>query len=129
MAANRARDIFVELLAHVPPERWDERLAELAGSDAEVRGRVAALLEAHRGAAGFLDQPARPLGGTGAGAPLSEAPPEAESREQPGQVLGGRYKLIEPIGEGGMGSVWMAQQTEPVRRRVALNLIRRGRSP
>src|SRR5690348_16412903 len=38
----------------------------------------------------------------------------------------GPYKLVEPIGEGGMGAVWMAQQTEPVRRLVALKLIKAG---
>ncbi len=43
-----------------------------------------------------------------------------------GQVIAGRYKLIEIIGEGGMGSVWMAEQREPVRRLVALKLIKPG---
>ena len=43
-----------------------------------------------------------------------------------GTVVGGRYKLVEPVGEGGMGSVWMAQQTEPVRRLVAVKLIKAG---
>jgi WD40 repeat protein/tRNA A-37 threonylcarbamoyl transferase component Bud32 len=41
-------------------------------------------------------------------------------------VVAGRYKLLERIGEGGMGEVWMAEQTEPVRRRVALKLIKQG---
>ena len=45
--------------------------------------------------------------------------------ESPGTVVG-PYKLIEPIGEGGMGSVWMAQQTEPVKRLVAVKLIKAG---
>src|SRR5262249_10025585 len=45
--------------------------------------------------------------------------------EAPGTVIGS-YKLLEPIGEGGMGTVWMAQQTEPVRRLVALKLIKAG---
>src|SRR5262245_36243270 len=45
--------------------------------------------------------------------------------EQPGQMIG-RYKLIEPIGEGGFGSVWMAEQREPVVRKVALKIIKLG---
>ena len=43
-----------------------------------------------------------------------------------GVVIAGRYKLIEPLGEGGMGTVWMAQQTEPIKRLVALKLIKAG---
>ena len=44
----------------------------------------------------------------------------------PGTVIANRYRLLETIGEGGMGSVWMAEQREPVRRRVALKLIKPG---
>src|SRR5262249_10190860 len=49
----------------------------------------------------------------------------ATSLEFPGLVIG-PYKLIEQIGEGGMGTVWMAQQTEPVKRLVAVKLIKAG---
>jgi hypothetical protein len=45
--------------------------------------------------------------------------------ESPGALIG-PYKLLEPIGEGGMGTVWMAQQTEPVKRVVALKVIKPG---
>ena len=46
---------------------------------------------------------------------------------QPGQILRGRYKLLENIGEGGMGSVWVAEQQRPVKRKVAIKLIKSGR--
>ena len=45
---------------------------------------------------------------------------------QPGIVIAGRYTLVEKIGEGGMGEVWVAKQTEPVKRKVALKLIKTG---
>jgi tetratricopeptide (TPR) repeat protein len=130
MSANRARTIFIELVAQVPPEQWDAHLAERTGDDQELRARVAALLAAHRKADSFLEQPVAPLGPTTAQPPDAQraAEPAWESSvaEQPGVVLAGRYKLIEQIGEGGMGTVWMAQQTEPVKRLVALKLIKAG---
>jgi len=46
--------------------------------------------------------------------------------EQPGTIVAGRYKLLEQIGEGGMGEVWVADQLEPIKRRVALKLIKSG---
>src|SRR5262249_2092009 len=46
--------------------------------------------------------------------------------ERVGTVVAGRYKLLEQIGEGGMGTVWVAEQTQPVRRKVALKLIKAG---
>jgi hypothetical protein len=65
MSANRARALFIELVAQAPPEAWESRLAELAGVDQELHGRVAALLAAHREADSFLEQPAAPLGNPG----------------------------------------------------------------
>src|SRR5947209_7690918 len=130
MSANRARALFIELVAQVPPEQWDGRLAELAGEDQELHAKVALLLAAHRKADSFLEQPAAPIGRTVAESPASlspsEPPPEAGSTEQSGLLLAGRYKLLEQIGEGGMGTVWMAQQTEPVKRLVAVKLIKPG---
>src|SRR5688572_33350547 len=55
----------------------------------------------------------------------SEAPGAATPGEQSGAQIG-RYKLLEKIGEGGMGTIWMAEQREPVRRRVALKIIKLG---
>src|SRR6516225_8895692 len=110
MSASKARAIFVELVAQVPPEQWQERLAVLAGEDAALRDRVAALLAAHRKADSFLEHPAAPLGETAddAGAtpaPLDRPAAGGEPAETAGAVLAGRFKLLEAIGEGGMGAV------------------------
>ncbi len=62
---------------------------------------------------------------------LDQLPTEAvpySTTEAAGAVIAGRYKLLQKIGEGGMGSVWMADQTEPVKRRVAIKLIQVDRS-
>jgi tetratricopeptide (TPR) repeat protein len=132
MSASRARAIFIELIAEVPPGQWEARLAELAGEDQELRGKVAALLAAHRKAGSFLEHPAAALGGTvDAPRPSEEPIATCDSKsgmpaEGAGVVLAGRYKLVETIGEGGMGAVWMAQQIEPVKRQVAVKLIKPG---
>ena len=92
-------------------------LEQACGSDPGLRQRVEALLQAHAQAGDFMEQP--PLENpnvAGAGAsPL----------ERPGDRIG-RYKLLQQIGEGGCGVVYMAEQEEPVRRRVALKIIKAG---
>src|SRR5262245_54161252 len=115
MSLDKAKALFVELITNVPQDEWDARLADLAGGDQPLHRQVARILAAHRAGGSFLESPAPDFGGTIAEL-LSEAP---------GAVIGS-YKLLEQIGEGGMGTVWMAQQTEPVRRVVALKLIKAG---
>jgi hypothetical protein len=83
--------------------------------DAEMRPHVERLLSAHPKAGRFLEEGPPNLPSTS-----DDAPPTA-----PGTRVG-PYKLLQPIGEGGMGSVWMAEQTKPVRRMVALKLIKPG---
>ena len=56
---------------------------------------------------------------------MRRSPPSPDG-EPAGAIVAGRYKLLEPIGEGGMGTVWMAEQREPVKRLVALKLIKPG---
>ncbi len=97
------------------------------GGDAELRGRVEALLRADEASVWFDSGAANVAGKPDSGAAGSV--PEAGSPlqdEQAGAVIAGKYTLVEPIGEGGMGSVWRAKQTEPVKRYVAIKLIRAG---
>jgi hypothetical protein len=84
---------------------------------------VDVLLRAHDQPVSALDQPlaADPVA-TGSHHVL----PPSEPAEKPGLVIAGRYKLLEQIGEGGMGTVWGAEQTRPVRRKVALKLVKAG---
>jgi serine/threonine protein kinase/tetratricopeptide (TPR) repeat protein len=99
-----------------PPDARAEYLRQACGTDAGLRERVQLLLHAYEEQASFLESPAP------GGVALTIDQPAAESE---GAVIG-PYKLIEQIGEGGMGTVWMAQQTEPVKRLVALKLIKPG---
>ena len=98
------------------PEARADYLRQACATDSGLRERVQVLLQAYEEQASFLESP--PAVG---GVPTVDQP----ASESPGTAIG-PYKLIEPIGEGGMGSVWMAQQTEPVKRLVALKLIKPG---
>jgi serine/threonine protein kinase/WD40 repeat protein len=96
--------------------RADERAAFLAGAcgqDAVLLERVRALLQAHEAGEGILpEQPRTEVAG-------------GLMAERPGDRIG-HYKLLQQIGEGGCGVVYMAEQEEPVRRRVALKVIKLG---
>src|SRR5262249_33922097 len=92
-------------------------LDEACGADAAMRRRVEALLASYKEAGSFLE-PTR----LGAAPPV---PPEEPPAEAPG-TRGGPYKLLPQLGEGGMGTVFMAAQTEPVQRIVALKIIKPG---
>jgi tetratricopeptide (TPR) repeat protein len=107
--------IFLEALKNPSPDERAAFLDRVCGGDDELRRSVELLLRAHDKVGGFLADSPAPVGVT-ADPPITECP---------GTVIG-PYKLIEPIGEGGMGTVWMAQQTEPVKRLVAVKLIKAG---
>jgi WD40 repeat protein/serine/threonine protein kinase/tetratricopeptide (TPR) repeat protein len=98
------------------PDARAEYLRQACGADSGLRERVLGLLRAYEEQASFLESPA-PVGVV----PTIDQP----ASESPGDVIG-PYKLLEQIGEGGMGTVWMAQQTAPVKRVVALKLIKAG---
>ena len=95
-----------------------------AATDAELRQRVDALLKAHDNPGSFLDRPAVAPAPT-----LDEVLPpgraDVPAAEATGTVIG-PYKLLQQIGEGGMGTVFMAEQTQPVQRKVALKVIKAG---
>ncbi len=97
-------------------------LAAACGQDARLREQVEALLRAHGDSGGILprqaDQRLKDQ--------RLEATQLAVSQAATGTMIGGRYKLIEAIGEGGMGTVWLAEQREPVRRKVAVKLVKAG---
>src|SRR5262245_58404944 len=137
---NREENIFEHALGLGSPEARDAYLRNACGPDAAMIERLRSLLGAHDRAGRFLEhaEPGARLSPTDAlGVPPSGGPADqpaeagtpnhgiASGLEKPGDRIG-RYKLLEPIGEGGMGVVWMAEQEEPVRRRVALKIIKLG---
>ena len=99
----------------LPAEDRAAYLARECGDDHALKARVEALLRADSEAGNFMQQPPRDF-------------PAVNSNvigEKPGDHIG-RYKLIEQIGEGGYGVVFMAEQEKPVHRRVALKIIKPG---
>src|SRR5438105_14287115 len=108
--------IFAAALA-LPPEERAACLDQACGGDTALRHRVEVLLNAHAAGA-FLEEPAAPI--TAHTLQISQS-----ISERPGDKIG-RYKLLQQIGEGGCGVVYMAEQMEPVQRRVALKIIKLG---
>jgi serine/threonine protein kinase len=117
-AQEREAALFALALEKPAPERAAFLIA-VCGADEALRRRLEALLAAHD-APDELVPVVRPSGRQTIKLDLADAPDEAV-----GQTLG-RYKLLEKVGEGGCGVVYVAEQTEPVRRRVALKVIKLG---
>jgi serine/threonine protein kinase/tetratricopeptide (TPR) repeat protein len=107
--------VFVAAMALPDSNAREAYLREACAGDPELLGRMQELLAAHEESRGPLDRQLPELGGT----------VDLTSAEAPGTKVG-PYKLIEQVGEGGMGTVWMAQQTQPVKRLVALKLVKAG---
>jgi serine/threonine protein kinase/tetratricopeptide (TPR) repeat protein len=133
---QRIQGVF-QAVAELPTAERAAALERECRGDAELRRCAEALLKAHDDS---RELPAADPEQTGwpTRPPASGELPAAEQQSTeaymptvgPGQIFAGRYKLLQQIGEGGMGTVWMADQTEPVKRRVAVKLIRveRGQS-
>ncbi len=126
--SNSAEGILIAALDHAPEER-DAFLVTACGEDAALLTEVRGLLAAHEAMpSGFLAEPAaKGISDSDLEATIKYAsgtgPAAATERE--GEHIG-RYKLLQEIGEGGFGTVWMAEQMEPVTRRVALKIIKLG---
>ena len=113
--------IFVAALAISDSTKRAAYLDRACADNPDLRRQVEELLAAHAGSH-VLDRPPAGLARTSAHVPTSE---DAESLASVGDRIGA-YKLLEKIGEGGMGQVWVADQQEPIKRRVALKLIKPG---
>ena len=116
--AKPSEETLFEAVSQLPAEKRGAYLAEACGGDAALRERLEILLRAHDRASNFMAEPAAPAVPRQAGLhiPLSE---------RLGDHIG-PYKLLQQLGEGGCGVVYMAQQEEPVRRLVALKVIKLG---
>jgi WD40 repeat protein len=119
MSAEHRKDEEAIFYTAIKLKSVEERHAYIKGAcgqNGELLSRVEALLEAHEEAGDFLDAPPVSPGVT-----LDSSP----RIDGPGTTIG-RYVLVELLGEGGMGLVYLAEQKEPVRRKVALKIIKPG---
>ncbi len=128
-------ETLFELALNTPADERAALLDRECAGDLTLRARVEALLTAHeRLEAGPGREPrALSLGQAGDRTRRSRTapgestlPPDARPAEGVGSLLAGEYKLLEEIGEGGMGSVFLAQQIAPVKRLVAVKVIKAG---
>ena len=118
---RKARELFLHAVGKLPPEQWERYGSEACGGDADLEQQLRSLLQAHLEAGSFLAAPAvGPFSLDGTGATLDQ-----QSLTLLGTQIG-PYKLLQVIGEGGMGVVYMAEQTQPVQRKVALKVIKPG---
>jgi WD40 repeat protein/serine/threonine protein kinase len=110
---DHAKSVFLRAIDGHAPNEWEAYLDSACGDNTPLRMRVAALLQAHQELGSFRDESAG----------------FAETTARPREAIGaqiGPYKLLQQIGEGGMGTVYMAEQSHPVQRKVALKVIKPG---
>ena len=138
--AMNEREIFIEASRLTNPDEQAAFLRRACGSNESLRLQVVDLLAAHARAHSFLEAPPSGIAvailpspsGRGAGTARSVVDESADTTEDyrpitegPGSRIG-PYKLLQQIGEGGFGVVYMAEQQAPVRRKVALKIIKPG---
>jgi serine/threonine protein kinase/Tfp pilus assembly protein PilF len=121
--------LFIEALEKEDPAERAAFLDRACAGDVALRQRIERLLQRHKEADSLLDRPAVAPAVTGEYTPDPGREPATrhtpEIREGAGTLIG-PYKLLQQIGEGGMGVVFMAEQTQPVQRKVALKIIKAG---
>ena len=123
--ANREIEIFNSALERTTPAERAACLDGACAEDADLRARIEALISAHEQADGFLPTEDAKAQASELAKALTPAPGMFPVTEKVGDRIG-RYKLLQKIGEGGCGVVYMAEQQEPVRRKVALKVIKLG---
>jgi tetratricopeptide (TPR) repeat protein/serine/threonine protein kinase len=125
--AERAKSVFLQAVEMVSTEERRALLDAACGEDAALRREVEELLRHHGHLGEFLEAPAAAQPGTSAfeSAKSPAARGGNDALVGTGTVIG-PYKLLQEIGEGGMGTVFLAQQTAPVKRLVALKVIKPG---
>ena len=111
-----AEALFFAALDKATPEERAAYLDAECRDDSNLRGQVERLLAAHPQLGSYLEPASLDLNAT----------TDQPKGEAPGTIIAGRFKLLEEIGAGGMGTVWVAEQMQPVRRKVALKLIKAG---
>lgn len=115
---QRAKLIFWDAVENLQPAEWVRYVEEQCEGDERLRDQVHDLLNAHEVMSDFMNEPAF----AGVGVPTAER----ASRDCLVGQRKGEYKILERLGEGGMGTVYVAEQTSPVRRQVALKIIKSG---
>jgi serine/threonine protein kinase/predicted Zn-dependent protease len=113
---DRAKSVFLNAVEIASLEEREAFIRANCGDDEALQREVYELLRHEQSLGSFLDSPAVDIAATTDQRPISE---------RPGMVIG-QYKLLQQIGEGGMGVVFMAEQSEPIQRTVALKIIKPG---